>query len=62
MEHPKLVKDGPQVSAVGLGCMGTSYNYGPAVVEARGMLTLSFTKSRSDSRKDNIVLLLPSTR
>src|SRR5438046_5368336 len=37
METRKLGKSGLQVSALGLGCMGLSFGYGPAVDEREGI-------------------------
>jgi aryl-alcohol dehydrogenase-like predicted oxidoreductase len=37
MTHRKLGKSGLQVSAIGLGCMGLSYGYGPAVDKQEGI-------------------------
>lgn len=39
MKHRKLGNDGLEVSAVGLGCMGMSYGYGPAA-DRREMIAL----------------------
>src|SRR5204863_5880731 len=37
METRKLGKSGLQVSALGLGCMGLSFGYGPAVDKREGI-------------------------
>ncbi|WP_431825840.1 aldo/keto reductase [Burkholderia sp. F1] len=37
MQTRKLGKSGPEVSAIGFGCMGLSYGYGPATDNASGV-------------------------
>ena len=37
MQKRKLGKSGLEVSAIGLGCMGLSYGYGPAVEKDAGI-------------------------
>jgi len=37
MEKRKLGRSGLEVSAVGLGCMGLSFGYGPAIAKAEGI-------------------------
>ena len=36
MQIRKLGNSGLEVSAIGLGCMGLSYGYGPAVEKSAG--------------------------
>jgi pyridoxine 4-dehydrogenase len=37
MQKRKLGKSGLEVSAIGLGCMGLSFGYGPSVQKADGI-------------------------
>ncbi len=37
MQKRKLGKNNLEVSAIGLGCMGLSYGYGPATEKAEGI-------------------------
>jgi aryl-alcohol dehydrogenase-like predicted oxidoreductase len=37
MQKRKLGKSGLEVSAIGLGCMGLSYGYGPATEKTEGI-------------------------
>jgi predicted aldo/keto reductase-like oxidoreductase len=43
MRQRQLGKSGLQVSALGLGCMGLSHGYGPAVEKSEG-ITLQIDK------------------
>src|SRR5215467_6403025 len=40
MQNRKLGKGGLEVSAMGFGCMGLSFGYGPAVEKAEGIKVL----------------------
>jgi aryl-alcohol dehydrogenase-like predicted oxidoreductase len=46
MQNRKLGKSGPEVSAIGLGCMGLSFGYGPAVEKQQGISVIRAAAER----------------
>src|SRR5436190_10262845 len=61
METRKLGKSGLQVSALGLGCMGLSFGYGPAVDKKEGITLIRAAVERGVTFFDTAEVYGPFT-
>src|SRR5215204_5896468 len=61
MQKRKLGKSGLEVSALGLGCMGLSYGYGPAVDKQQGITLIRAAVERGVTFFDTAQIYGPFT-
>src|SRR5258707_15333468 len=61
MQKRKLGKSNLEVSAIGLGCMGLSYGYGPAVDKKEGISLIRAAVERGVTFFDTAEVYVPST-
>ena len=61
MQKRKLGNSGPEVSALGLGCMGLSYGYGPAVDKKEGIALIRSAVARGVTFFDTAEIYGPYT-
>ena len=54
MQKRKLGNSGLEVSAIGLGCMGLSFGYGPAVERQQGIALIRAAVEQGDRKSTRL--------